>query len=118
VELAINAAVSTSTTMSQFKTTLAFEQTSPTAATIDDNERNRTLPEQVENWSKCTDLLTSASRQLKRMCKNMQIGTGYQYIFTFGDKIRLKDANLHSSTKVRTIFRTFANINAIMRRLY
>jgi hypothetical protein len=47
VEFAINAAVSTSTTMSPFKATLGFEPTSPTTATFDDNEPNRTLPEQV-----------------------------------------------------------------------
>jgi hypothetical protein len=48
VEFAINAAVSTSTTMSPIKATLGFEPTSPTTATFEDNEPNRTLPEQVK----------------------------------------------------------------------
>jgi hypothetical protein len=48
VEFAINASVSTSTTMSPFKATLGFEPTSPTTATFKDNEPSRTLPEQVK----------------------------------------------------------------------
>jgi hypothetical protein len=48
VEFAINAAVSTSTTMSPFKATLGFEPTSPTTATIEDNVPIRILPEQVK----------------------------------------------------------------------
>jgi hypothetical protein len=47
-EFAINAAVSTSTNMSPFKATPGFEPTSPTTATFEDNEPNRTLPEQVK----------------------------------------------------------------------
>jgi hypothetical protein len=48
VEFAIKATVSTSTTMSPFKATLGFEPTSPTTATFEDSEPNRTLPEQVK----------------------------------------------------------------------
>jgi hypothetical protein len=48
VEFAINATVSTTTTMSPFKATHGFEPTSPTTATFEDNEPIRTLPEQVK----------------------------------------------------------------------
>jgi hypothetical protein len=54
VEFAINAAVSTSTTMSPFKATLGFELTSPTTATFEDNEPSRTLPISDFVRSSCT----------------------------------------------------------------
>jgi hypothetical protein len=48
VEFAINTAVSTPTTRSPFKATLGFEPTSPTTATFDGIEPNRTFPEQAK----------------------------------------------------------------------
>jgi hypothetical protein len=49
VDFAINATVSTSTTMSLFKATLVIEPTSPTTAKLDDNEPNRASMGQVKS---------------------------------------------------------------------
>jgi hypothetical protein len=94
VELAINAAVSTSTTISPFIGTLGFEPTSPTTATFEDNEPNRTLPEQVKFL---VEMHRFAHYCVKPAQAHIQ-GTENQHRlplpFTVGDKVKLKATNL------------------------
>jgi hypothetical protein len=93
VEFAINAAVSTST-LSPFKTTVGFEPTSPTTATFEDNEPNRTLPEQVkilvEMHSFSHDFVKAAQEHMQEVANRHQLPVP----FTVGDKVKLKATNL------------------------
>jgi hypothetical protein len=94
VEFAINASLSTSTTMSPFKATREFEPTSPTTATFDDNEPNRTLPEQVEIL---VEMHRFAHDWVKAAQAHMQESANRHRLplpFTIGDKVKLKAANL------------------------
>jgi hypothetical protein len=94
VEFAINAAVSTSTAMSQFKAILGFEPTSPTTASFEDNEPIRTLPEQVRTMVEMHkfphDCVKAAQVHMQESANRHQLPLP----FTIGDKVKLKAANL------------------------
>jgi hypothetical protein len=94
VEFAINAAVSTSTTISPFKATLGFEPTSPTTATFEDNEPNRTLPEQMKIL---VEMPKFANECVKEAQAHMQESANRHRLpvpFIVGDKVQLKATNL------------------------
>jgi hypothetical protein len=94
VEFAINATVSTSTTMSPFKATLGFEPTSPTTSTFEDNEPSRTLPEQVkimvEMHKFAHDCVKAAQAHMQEASNRHRLPVP----FTIGDKVKLKATNL------------------------
>jgi hypothetical protein len=94
VEFAINIAGSKSTTMSPFKATLGFEPESPTTSTFEDNEPNHTLPEQVKilvELHKCPhDCIKAAHAHMQESANRHRI----RVPLTFGDKVKLKAANL------------------------
>jgi hypothetical protein len=90
VEFAINAAVSTSTNMSPYKATLGFEPTSPTTAIFEDNEPNRTLPEQVKIR---VEMHKFAYDKFKATLAHMQEAANRHRLpvsFRVGDKVKLK----------------------------
>jgi hypothetical protein len=94
VGFAINAAVSTSTTMSPLKATLGFEPTPPSTATFEDNEPSRTLPKQVKIL---VEMHIFAHACVKAAQAHMQEFANRHRLlvpFTFGDKVKLKAANL------------------------
>jgi hypothetical protein len=100
VEFAINAAVSTLTTMSQLKATRGFEPTSSTTATFEDNEPNHTLPEQekmmVGMHRFAHDCVKAAQAHMQRNPNRHRL-PGFRVLynpFTIGDKVKLKVANL------------------------
>jgi hypothetical protein len=94
VEFAINAAVSTSTTMSPFKVTLGFESTSPTTATFEDSEPSRTSPEQVkilvEMHRFAHDCVKAAQAHMQDAANRHRLPVP----FKVGDKVKLKATNL------------------------
>jgi hypothetical protein len=94
VEFAINAAVPTSTIMSPFKTTQGSEPTSPTTVAFEDNERSRTLPEQVkivvEMHKFVNDCVKAAQPHVQESANRHRLPIA----FTIGDKVKLKAANL------------------------
>jgi hypothetical protein len=105
VEFAITSTVSTSMTMSPFKATMGFEPTSPTTATFEDNEPNRTLPEQVkilvEMHRFAHDCVKASQAHMQESANRYRL----QVPFTIGDKVKLNAANLgymqHSCPKLR-----------------
>jgi hypothetical protein len=94
VEFAINATVSTLTTISPFKATRGFEPTSPTTATFEDNEPSRTLPEQgkimVEMHKFAHDCVKAAQAHMQEAENWHRL----PLLFTIGDKVKLKAINL------------------------
>jgi hypothetical protein len=94
MEFAINAAVSTSTTMSTFKAIPGIEPTSPTTATFDDNKPNRNLPEQVKIMDKmhifAHEYVRAAQAHMQEFANRHRLSV----TFTIGDKVKLKAANL------------------------
>jgi hypothetical protein len=94
VEFAINAAVSSSTTMSPFTATLGFEPTFPTTATFEDNEPSRTLPEQVkilvEMQRFAHDCVIAAKAHTQDAANRHRLPIP----FTVGDKVKLMATNL------------------------
>jgi hypothetical protein len=94
VEFAINAAVSTLTTMSPFKAKLKFEPTSPTTATCKHNEPNRISPEPmkilVEMHRFAHDCVKAAQAHIRESANRHRLPVP----FTIGSKVKLKAANL------------------------
>jgi hypothetical protein len=80
--------------MSPFKATLRFEPTSPTTATFEDNEPNRTLPEQVkimvEMHRFAHDGVKGAQAHMQEYANRHRLPVP----FTVGNKVKLKAANL------------------------
>jgi hypothetical protein len=94
VEFAINAAVSTSTTMSPVKATHGFEPTSPMAATFEDTEPNRTLQVQVRIMVEMHKFAHECVEVAQAHMQESAIRYRLPVPFTIGDKVKLKAANL------------------------
>jgi hypothetical protein len=94
VEFAINAPVFRSTTLSPYKATLGFEPTSLTTATFEDNEPNRTLPEQVKIR---VEMHKFTYEKIKATQAHMQEAANRHRLpvpFAVGDKVKLNATNL------------------------
>jgi hypothetical protein len=80
--------------MSPFKATLGFEPTSPTTATFEYNEPNRTLPEQVkilfEMHRFAHDCVKAAQAHMQESANRHRLPIP----FAVGDKVKPKAANL------------------------
>jgi hypothetical protein len=80
--------------MYPFKATLGFEPTSSTTATFEDNEPNRTLPEQVkilvEMHKFAHDCVKAAQAHMQEVANRHRLLVP----FTIRDKVKLKATNL------------------------